>query len=432
MVLAPALVAAQDSSSQGQTTNDANSTADQIRNQPQPTQADKPAPLIPAIPTFTIADGTLTLGGLVRFRYDSRFNEVDAFNEPRTTNHFSYDTAGPKAAYDSSTFFGSMQYRFYGGSFMYPGNAGYKDYPGEVSFPMWGYIGYKLTPHDSITGGLNQAPFGLVPYFGSSFLESLAFTMGIEEVYAAGIKYSHDEDRYDFQVAFYPTANPNAFGISKDSSRYSAAIVAADSSTPNGSDNAERNIVVGRAEYYVVKNAKASLVVGADVWHSQVLNFDTHLTGSKQLEGAHLNGVYGNWNLRVVAARQDIYAKNAITNDYITIGGFDASYNMATHGTVLTTELNYKIPGGAGPFDVMPYVDYNAYYKDNPTFKDTQRYILGAAWTYKRDPKLLIYTEGIFGRNDPYVGAGQFESGLAQGGDDKWKREIIVNIGYYF
>ncbi|MCX8252521.1 putative signal peptide [Beijerinckiaceae bacterium RH AL1] len=419
-----------DSSSQGQSTNDANSPSSQIENQPLPTTGR--APLFPPIPTFVIGDGTLTVGGLLRFRYDARFNEVNAYGNPRTTNHFSYDTAGPKIAYDSTTFFGSMQYRFYGGSFIYSGNSGYKDYPGEVSFPMWGYIGYKLTPHDSLTGGLNQAPFGLVPYYGSSFIESLAFTMGIEEVYAPGIKYSHDEERYDFQLAFYPTANPNGFGVSRDSARYSTAIVSADTATPNGSSNAERNIIVGRAEYYFVKNAKMSLVAGADVWHSTVANFNTGLDGFKQNEGAHLDATYGPWDLRVVVVRQDIYAKNPISNDFISIGGFDSSYNMATHGNVLTTELNYKLPGGIGPFNVMPYVDYDAYYKDNPAFRDTQRYILGAAWTYKRDPKLLIYTEGIFGKNDPYVGAGEFESGLAQGGDNKWRSEVIVNIGYYF
>jgi hypothetical protein len=44
----------------------------------------------------------------------------------------------------------------------------------------------------------------------------------------------------------------------------------------------------------------------------------------------------------------------------------------------------------------------------------------------------VIYTEGVFGRNDPYVGAGQFNSGLAMGGDNRWKSRFIMSIGYYF
>jgi len=143
-------------------------------------------------------------------------------------------------------------------------------------------------------------------------------------------------------------------------------------------------------------------------------------------------GTYGPWGFKAIYIRQDIVAKNPIRNDLITVGGFDFAYNMATHGNFVSAEVTYKIADPIGPFLAAPYFGYSAYDKDNANFKATERFILGSAWTLTADPNLVIYTEGVFGRNDPYVGAGQFVNGLAQGGDNRWKSRFIMNIGYYF
>lgn len=413
---------------QDQGTQEINAEPSQV-NREEPVTVPEPTPPTEAAPGLP---GKFTFGGAIRARYDVRFNSVSLSGFPKTAEHFSFDTLALKAAYDSDTIFGAAQYRFYGGSFIYGPRNGYRGYPGEVNFPMWAYIGYKLTPADSITFGLNQVPFGLTPYFGSSFLESLGFTMGIEEVYNLGVKYAHVEPDFNYQFGFYPSASPSAFGISRDSARYSTNIVKADSYVPFGSRNAEENMFVGRVEYFFVKNDLASLALGASIWHSDIYNFDTRQTGSKQLEGLHLNATYGPWGFKAIYVRQDIDPKNPIRNDLVTIGGYDASYNMATHGNFISGEVSYKIPEDIGPFNVVPYLNYSAYFKDRSNFKNSERFILGAAWTLKADPNLVIYSEGVFGRNDPYVGAGQFLNGLAKGGDNKWKAAFIVNIGYYF
>jgi hypothetical protein len=396
-------------------------------NKVQPVVVPDPTPVVAATPTEKF-----TFGGAIRARYDWRFNDVSLGGTPKASEHLDFDTLALKAAYDSDTFFGAAQYRFYGGSSIYGPRNGYRGFPGEVSFPMWAYLGYKFTKEDSLTAGMNQVPFGLVPYFGASFVETLGFTMGLEEVYNLGVKYSHVEPDLNYQVAFYPTTNPNAIGGSVDSARYSTNIVRADSYVPFGTNNAEENMVIGRAEYFLTKNDVSSLAIGASIWHSDIRNDTTRLTGTKQLEGVHLLGTSGPWGFKAIYIRQDIDAKNPIRNDLITVGGFDFSYNMATHGNFVSAEVTYKIADPIGPFTAAPYVGYSAYYKDKAAFKTSERFILGAAWTLTADPNLVIYTEGVFGRNDPYVGAGQFVNGLAQGGDNKWKSRFIMNIGYYF
>lgn len=421
-------VAASSASAQTRPTQELDAEPSRV-NQEQPVAVPDPTPAPQAAPGTV---GKFTFGGAIRARYDWRFNDTSLGGTPKASEHLDFDMLSLKAAYDSDTIFGAAQYRFYGGSSIYGPRNGYNGHPGEVSFPMWAYLGYKLTPLDSITVGLNQTPFGLTPYYGTSFIETLGFAMGLEEVYNFGVKYSHVQPDLNYQVGFYPGANPNAIGRSVDSARYSTNIVRADSYTPFGSNNAEQNMFIGRAEYFVVKNDVSSLAFGASIWHSDIYNFDTRQTGTKQLEGLHVLGTYGAWGFKGIYVRQDIDAKNPIRNDLITVGGFDFSYNMATRGNFVSGEVTYKVADPIGPFTVVPYAGYSAYFKDKAGLQTSERYILGGAWTLTADPNLVIYTEGVFGRNDPYVGAGQFSSGLAQGGDIKWKTRFIMNIGYYF
>ena len=403
---------------------------------PDPTyapEAAKPAGTVDIAPPKGKTEfGTFTFGGAIRARYDWRFDDVSRNGTAKASEHFDFDTLSLKAAYDSDTIFGAAQYRFYGGSSIYGPRNGYRGYPGEVSFPMWAYVGYKLTKEDSITFGLNQAPFGLTPYFGTSFIETLGFTMGLEEVYNFGVKYSHVEPDLNYQFGFYPGANPNAIGLSLDSARYSTNVVRADPYVPFGSSNAEQNMFIGRAEYFVIKNDVTSLAFGASIWHSELYNFDTRQTGTKQLEGLHVLGTHGPWGFKGIYIRQDIAPKNPIRNDFVTVGGFDFSYNMAARGHFVSAEVTYKVADPIGPFTVVPYLGYSAYFKDKSRFQDSERFILGGAWTLTADPNLVIYTEGVIGRNDPYVGAGQFANGLGIGGDNRWKSRFIMNIGYYF
>ncbi|UMY16723.1 hypothetical protein MMB17_18895 [Methylobacterium organophilum] len=397
-------------------------------NREQPIAVPDPTPN----PEPSTAIGKFTFGGAFRMRYDMRFDDVSRGGVPKTSEHFSFDALSLKAVYDSDTIFGAAQYRFYGGNFLYGPRFGYDGHPGEVNFPMWAYIGLKLTPEDSLTVGMNQVPFGLTPYFSNTFLGSLGFVMGVEEVYNLGLKYAHVEPDFNYQFGFYPGANPNAFGLSRDSARYSTNVVIADSYIPFGTHNSEENMFVGRAEYFFVKNDLASLALGASLWHSDIYNFDTRQTGSKQLESVHLNATYGAWGFKAVYVRQDIDPRNPIRNDLLTVGGFDVSYNMATRGNFVSADISYKVADPIGPFTIVPYLNYSAYFKDRADFKTSERYTLGTIWTLTADPSLVIYTEGLFGRNDPYVGAGQYTSGLAMGGDSKWKKAFFVNIGYYF
>lgn len=401
----------------------------------EPTRVNRAQPVAvpdPAAPRA--ADGgTWTLNGAIRARVDGLYDDADPRSGARRSSRYAgFDTLILKGAYESDTLFAAVQYHFYGGGFPYTREAGYRGIAGEVNFPAYAYAGWKLSATDSVTVGINQVPFAIVPYFGISYLETLGFPLGIEDVHNLGIKYSYTGPDLNWQLAYYPADGGKWVGISRDSARYSANLVAADAYVPFGSNNSERDMLVGRVEYTPYRTEAASITLGASVWHSRIRNIDTRRDGTKQQEALHAIATYGPWTVRAIGMRQDIDPRNPGRRDLVTLGSFDGSYTVATKGTFVSGELAYKIPE-VGPFSaVVPYLNYSTFLKDKAAFRNSERVILGAALTVRDVAGLFLYPEIRFGRNDPYTGAGQYLTGLGPGGDDRWKTTVFTSIGYYF
>lgn len=390
----------------------------------------------PPVPSQPAQDDTkpkskLDLGVVVRGRADVRFNDVGSAGQRRTSNHLSFDTVALTADYDSPTFFGAAQYRFYGASFIYGKNGGYEGYPGEVQFLMYAYAGAKLSKQDSVTVGIQPVPFD-DRYWGGSILDDLGFVYGMEEVYNAGIKYKRQTSDLRVELGFFPGSGPAVMGISGDGARYSANIAKADSYVPDGSRNDERNMVIGNVQYALINQANLTLKATASGWVSTIHNFDTGKDGSKHLFAFSLTGSRGPWSAKALVSRQDIDPRNPGRNDIITVSGFDASYNIAAKGTYAFGEIGRTVDTGSLPFNLFVYANYGRFMKDQAGFKDSERFDLGAVWTAKDNGRIKVFSELLLGRNDPYVGAGQYVSGAAQGGDNRTKVAFMMIFGYYF
>jgi len=390
-----------------------------------------PVPVPPPADPVPATKGKLDLGVTVRGRADVRFNDVGAAGQRRTSSHLSFDTVALTADYDSDRFFGAAQYRFYGASFIYGKSGGYEGYPGEVQFLMYAYAGAKLSAADSVTVGIQPVPFD-DRYWGGSILDDLGFVYGMEEVYNLGIKYKRQTSDLRVELGFFPGSGPAVMGISRDGARYSTNIAKADSYLADGSQNDERNMVIGNVQYALVDHGTTKLRATASGWVSSIYNFDTRRTGSKHVFAFSLTGSHGPWSAKALVSRQDIDPRNPGRNDMITVSGFDASYNIAAKGTYAFGEVGRTVDTGKLPFDVFVYANYGLFMKDAAGFKDSERFDLGAVWTSKDKGRIKVYSELLLGRNDPYVGAGQYASGAAQGGDDKWKAAFMMIFGYYF
>jgi len=367
-----------------------------------------------------------TLAGVVRGRWDVRFNDAAGSGQRRTSNHLSFDTFILKADFDGRDYFASAQYRFYGGSFIYSSAAGYRNYPGEVSFPLQAYVGRRLGNGDRIAVGLQPVVLDDA-YWGAQVLGSIGFVVGLEEVYAPGITYKHDGAGYRFSAGYYPTSTPDGKGISRDGARYSTAFVQADGYVPGGTSSSERDLLAATYDRDLATYDDKKLTAAVSGLHSRLIDESgtPQGNGERFALAASLKLASPTWSAKLLAARQQINLPASRDTHTISVGGFDASYNIATHGTVLFAEAGRSLHVGRQPLDV--YASYSRFIKDERSFDDSERLTLGAAWQHDA---LRISTELLVGRNDPFVGAGQYISGAAQGGDGRVKTSLFTVISY--
>ncbi|MDF2397445.1 MULTISPECIES: hypothetical protein [Pseudomonas] len=360
----------------------------------------------------------LDLGGAVRARWD--------YDPDRDIQTFNFDTAILSAKYSSDSWIGAAKYRFYGRAYPYR----YTDKVGDIAFAESAWIGYRFNPEQQVQVGLNQIPFGLQPYFGSTFFETLGNVVGLEDIEQIGAKYIQQHGDWNLQAGYYLRPAWQGKGTSNGRT-YSSVVSSADSYVADGSDNRERNTLVLRVARAVQLGDWAS-EVGVSGLTSTLKNNDTHNDGRRNALAVHYRGKNGPWGVQLQAARQQMSPRNPGTDELITLGGYDGTFNVASRGNLYVADLSYDVDGKY-LFDqvsgVKLYANYSAFDKSASAYKTSQRMILGSSFSLS---KLWIATEWLFGKNDPYIGGSSYAQSLGAGGSNQWENQLYVNIGYYF
>jgi len=360
----------------------------------------------------------LNLGGAVRARWD--------YDPDRDIQKFGLDTVLLSAIYKSDTWIGDAQYRFYGRSYPYQYT---KDY-GDIQFAKFAWVGYKFNPDQQVQVGLNTVPFGLQPYFGSTFYETLGNVIGLEDVQQVGAKYVQQSGDWNLQAGYYLHPAWQGKGTSHGVS-YSSIVSQADSYVADGSDNKERNTLVLRVAKALDLGPWKS-EIGLSGLTSTLENRDTDNDGRRNAAAVHYLGKNGPWTVQLQAARQQMSPRNPGSEELVTLGGYDGTYNVASRGNLYVADLSYDV-AGKYLFDqiseVKLYANYSGFDKSASGFKTSERVILGTSFGLS---KLWIATEWIFGKNDPYIGGSSYAQSLGAGGTNQWENQLYMNIGYYF
>nr|BFD40906.1 porin [Pseudomonas sp. FFPRI_1] len=360
----------------------------------------------------------LDLGGAVRARWD--------YDPDRDIQTFNFDTAILSAKYSSDTWIGAAKYRFYGRAYPYR----YTDNMGDIAFAESAWIGYRFNPEQQVQVGLNQIPFGLQPYFGSTFFETLGNVVGLEDIQQIGAKYIQQSGDWNLQAGYYLRPIWQGKGTSNGRT-YSSVVSSADSYVADGSDNRERNTLVLRVARAVPLGDWTS-EVGVSGLTSTLKNNDTHNDGRRNAMAVHYRGKNGPWGVQLQAARQQMSPRNPGTDELITLGGYDGTFNVASRGNLYVADLSYDVDGkylSDQVSGVKLYANYSAFDKSASAYKTSQRMILGSSFSLS---KLWIATEWLFGKNDPYIGGSSYAQSLGAGGSNQWENQVYVNIGYYF
>lgn len=359
-----------------------------------------------------------SIGGAVRARFD--------LDPDRDIGKAGLDTVMANVAFDDDTWMGAAQYRWYGRS--YP----FQYLPlGGLRFVEHAWVGRHLEGDQQIKVGLTKVPFGLQPLFSSTFYETLGNVVGLEDVSQVGVSWQRSRGDWDLQAGVYARPAWPGHG-SSNGSTYAIVVTPADPGVAHGSRNTERGLLALRATHALHGTEGGVGEVGVSLLHSVLHNLDTGLDGQRNVFAAHYQYQQGPWGMRVLLARQLMDPRNPDGSQTVTFGGYDGTFNVAGRGTLGSADLSYALPGawlGGWISAIKPYVNYSRYEKSAPGFLPTQRFIAGTSFNVK---KVYVALEMLQGRNDPYLGGSSYTQSLAAGGTDHWKRQLYMNIGYYF
>ncbi|MBT8766896.1 hypothetical protein [Metapseudomonas boanensis] len=359
----------------------------------------------------------LDLGGAIRGRLD--------YDPDRDLSKFSFDTFFLTADYHSDTWIAAAKYRFYGDAYPFD----YTDKVGDISFAEYAWVGYKFSPEQQLQVGQTPIPFGLLPYFGSTFFESLGNVIGLEDTQNIGFKYLQQSGDWDLQAAYYPIPAEQGEGTSRGGRTYGTNVATADDYVVDGSDNHEQDIFVGRlARQFEAGGWKSE--IGLSGLASTLENQDTDRDGHRYTAALHFSGKHGAWGVQAQAARQQMTPKNPGDDRLVTFGSFDGTFNVAAKGNLYLADLSYDIAGQYGWLSgIKLYANYSLFDKDESAFQDSQRFIAGSSFSFG---PLWIALEWLHGKNDPYIGGSSYTQSLGAGGSDRWENQLYSNIGYYF
>lgn len=358
--------------------------------------------------------GPLTIGGAVRVNYLWKSWD-EAEDQYKDEGDVDYDTAYLNVDFDSDPWIASGQYRYY----RYEG--------GEDShFIHHGWLGYRFDDENQVQAGVNQVPFGLLPYASHNWFFQFPYYVGLEDDYDLGLKYIREQGPWNLQFGYYPTDEGDGHGVSNDSARYSY-----DLAKEGLQRNKERHQVNARVAYTFEHGESSNTEVGFSGQYGLIRNDITHRDGARYAFGPHLEGNYGRWNVKLEAIRSEYEPKNPAgqSRDFVLMGAYDFPYRVASKSNMYVAGISYRLPVERWGVDAITfYDDYSYMDKRESDYSDTAQNVVG---TRLDVGKFLIYVDAAMGRNHPWLGPGWTEP-LASGSDNDWHTRFNVNVGLYF
>lgn len=371
----------------------------------------------------------LTIGGALRLNY--YHTDYDNSTDPNDTQ-FTFDTWRINVVGQQSGIGINFEYRFYP-TF-------------NTHFIKQGWLDYDFSENTQLQVGITQVPFGNLQYNSHNWWFQGGYYVGLEDDHDMGFKLIHNKGKSTIMVAYFVQPEPSgpAYGSASfgygGSGRYSYDIipivgnkpwdyVLGDSGTPQS--NQEKNQFNLRYTYDI-GHAGGNSKVGASVQFGQLYNSALNESSSRSAFAAHLDGNYGNFNIKAQYAFMNLNAKDDAGNelDFVYMAAYGDPYPVATELHLYTLGIAYSWDVDFGPVSNLNfYDDYSYFSKPTSGFNDTQQNVLGVLASLGN---VYIYFDVASGYNHPWL-TNNFGTGLGQGETDpRLNTRFNINIGYYF
>lgn len=283
-----------------------------------------------------------------------------------------------------------------------------------------GWIGYQFSDSTQLQFGVNQVPFGLLPYPAHNAWFGIPYYVGLGDDYDMGIKYLHSRGPWSVQLAFYKNEELND---ATDAERYSFDLI-----RDGDQQNEEINQLNARATYTFGHDTICANEVGASLQAGEIYNTRVNQRGDRWAGAAHLDSRCGRWNVQLKAIRYQHSPTGTVdtTVDTVQVGAFDGTYMIADEADILVANLAFNVPSPwARVNSITCYNDYSRLYKSPPGMRDSQVNTIGCAIG---SGPLFTYVDYILANNMAYFQDGS----MAGGGEDEWHGRFNVNIGFYW
>ncbi|MCW2119719.1 hypothetical protein M2326_002030 [Flavobacterium sp. 7A] len=349
----------------------------------------------------------LSIGGALRFNYNlSSWKD----GQKKRGGDFGYDVfrINAKGAYKGILM--NAEYRLYSEGF---GGGMLKQ----------GWLGYNLNEQDQIQVGLTQVPFGIQQYNSHNWFFNLTYYVGLEDDHDMGIKYMHNSEKFEYQLAFFKNAEELRFGNNSENStsRYSYDVTGR---------NKEVNQFNGKVIYKFGEKSASRL--GVSVEYGGLYNLDTEEVGNHAAFAAHYELTKGKWNVKAQFIAATNNPENAIgeSDDVVTMSAYGAPYEVAADFNMYTLGISRNVPVEYGPItNLQFYNDFGFMQKKTAGFTDSYMNVTGVLISAGN---VYTYVDYAAGYNHSWLG-GNFVDDFAKGNPDaKWEARFNINIGYYF
>ncbi|WP_044209280.1 hypothetical protein [Flammeovirga sp. OC4] len=372
-----------------------------------------------SISTYAQEKPEINIGGALRFNYN---NSTWKETHQDTGGEFGYDMFAikPTASYKGLGL--NAEVRFYSQSF-------------GGMFVKQGWFDYELSEKNEIQLGLTQVPFGITTYNSHNWFFSINYYVGLEDDHDMGLKFSHDDDKWVYNLAFFKNAEELDFGGNSDvsNSRYAYDVGSMDE---NGDGNLQyRNKEVNQF------NARILRKLGSDDFTHQLglsglfgglYNLDTRSTGTHYAVAFHYEMNFRKWNLKAQAShyKKSPHAPDGERTDVVALTAYGAPYLVAAEASTYTLGLSFTQPVEWGPVSSLQfYNDFGMINKTEEAFYDSYQNVTGCLVTAGL---MYIYVDAAVGKNQPWLGP-DFNTALAYGTEDAdWHMRFNINFGFYF
>ena len=276
------------------------------------------------------------------------------------------------------------------------------------------WVGFQRDPANRVSVGVQQAPFGLLPYASHSFWFGSGYYLGVEDDYDLGLAWKHERDGWRTDLALFAS---DEYGTGREPGRYSF-----DVATTPGRPFRERERLVARVER-TIEHGDWNLQLGGSLSTGRIERRPDGRRFDHDAGALHASASRGALELQAQWARY----RYAVPGERIALSAFGFPFEIAAEADVFTANLAWTFDAVRWFDSVTCYNDYSSTRASGPMLADSTQNVTGCSFS---KGVMVAYVDWIAGRNMWFIGGPGV--GIADPDGERWRLRLNINIGFYF